>query len=62
MRLPLIKPTDLTEQQEPLFEDMKQGIAANFQGFANIGSDGALLAPGIRGCMSQSLASPCGSL
>ena len=45
MRLPLIKPTDLTEQQEPLFEDMKQGIAANFQGFANIGSDGALLGP-----------------
>ena len=45
MRLPLIKPTDLTEQQEPLFEDMKQGIAENFQGFANIGTDGALLGP-----------------
>ncbi|MGA7150553.1 MAG: carboxymuconolactone decarboxylase family protein, partial [Pseudolabrys sp.] len=39
MRLPLIKPTD----QKPLFDDMKQGIAANFQGFANIGGDGALL-------------------
>jgi 4-carboxymuconolactone decarboxylase len=24
---------------------MKQGIAANFQGFASIGSDGALLGP-----------------
>src|SRR6476659_10621904 len=45
MRLPLIKPTDLTEQQKPLFEDMKQGIASNLQGFANIGSDGALLGP-----------------
>jgi hypothetical protein len=45
MRLPLIKPTDLTEQQKPLFDDMKQGIAANFQGFANIGGDGALLGP-----------------
>ena len=33
MRLPLIKPVDLTEQQKPLFDDMKQGIAANFQGF-----------------------------
>src|SRR6476659_11442414 len=45
MRLPLIKPADLTEQQKPLFEDMKQGIASNLQGFANIGSDGALLGP-----------------
>ena len=45
MRLPLIKTVDLTDQQKPLYEDMKQGIAANFQGFANIGGDGALLGP-----------------
>src|SRR5215472_14361302 len=45
MRLPLVKPASLTEQQKPLYEDMKQGIAVNFQGFANIGSDGALLGP-----------------
>jgi alkylhydroperoxidase family enzyme len=45
MRVPLIKPVDLTEQQKPLYEDMRQGIAANFQGFASIGSDGALLGP-----------------
>ena len=62
MRLPLVKPADLTEQQKPLYEDMKQGIAANFQGFANIGNDGAYWVPEIRGCMSPSSASPCGSL
>src|SRR5215831_19497794 len=45
MRLPLVKPASLTEQQKRLYEDMKQGIAVNFQGFANIGSDGALLGP-----------------
>ena len=45
MRLPLVKPASLTEQQKPLYEDMKQGIAVNFQGFANIGGDGALLGP-----------------
>ena len=45
MRVPLIKTADLTEQQKPLYEDMRQGIAANFQGFASIGSDGALLGP-----------------
>jgi hypothetical protein len=45
MRVPLIKQADLTEEQVPLFEDMKQGIAANFQGFTNIGTDGALLGP-----------------
>jgi hypothetical protein len=33
MRVPLIKPADLTEQQKPPYEDMKQGVAANFQGF-----------------------------
>jgi 4-carboxymuconolactone decarboxylase len=45
MRVPLIKPADLTEQQKLLYEDMKQGIAANFQGFTNTGTDGALLGP-----------------
>jgi 4-carboxymuconolactone decarboxylase len=45
MRLPLIKTADLTDLQKPLYEDMKQGIAANFQGFANIGADGSLLGP-----------------
>ena len=62
MRVPLIKPVDLTEQQKPPCEDMRQGIAANFQGFASIGSDGALLGPWIRGCISPSSASPYGSL
>ena len=45
MRLPIVPPSELTAEQKPLFEDMKQGIAANFQGFVNIRSDGALLGP-----------------
>ena len=36
MRLPIISPAELTAEQKPLFDDMKQGIAANFQGFVNI--------------------------
>src|ERR1700751_5075069 len=45
MRLPLIPPKDLDKDQQPLYEDMKQGIAANFQGFINVRQDGALLGP-----------------
>jgi 4-carboxymuconolactone decarboxylase len=45
MRLPIIPPADLSTEQQPLYEDMRQGIAANFQGFVNIRDDGALLGP-----------------
>jgi 4-carboxymuconolactone decarboxylase len=45
MRLPIIPPAELNAEQKPLYEDMKQGIAASFQGFASIRDDGALLGP-----------------
>ena len=45
MRLPLIPPADLTPEQKPLYEDMRQGIEANFKGFATIRDDGALMGP-----------------
>ena len=45
MRLPLIAPADLGSEQQPLYDDMRQGIAANFQGFVNVRDDGTLLGP-----------------
>src|SRR5258708_1900379 len=45
MRLPIIPPADLSTEQKPLYDDMRQGIAENFQGFVNIRDDGALLGP-----------------
>jgi len=45
MRLPLMKPETLTEEQKPLYADMRAGIEKNFKGFATIDGDGALLGP-----------------
>ena len=45
MRLPIIPPSELNAEQKPLYDDMRKGIAANFQGFVNIRDDGALLGP-----------------
>ncbi len=45
MRLPILSPADLSAEQKPLYDDMRQGITANFQGFINIRDDGALLGP-----------------
>lgn len=45
MRLPLIPVSELTSEQKPLYDDMRQGIAANFQGFINLRDDGTLLGP-----------------
>jgi alkylhydroperoxidase family enzyme len=45
MRLPAIAPSDLTPEQSVLYEDMKQGIAANFNAFKVLREDGALLGP-----------------
>lgn len=45
MRLPTIAPADLTAAQRPLYEDMRQGIQANFTGFKAIGDDGELIGP-----------------
>ena len=53
MRLPLIAPADLTPQQKSLYDDMRKGIASNFNAFKVVREDGALMGPGIRGCMSR---------
>jgi hypothetical protein len=45
MRLPIIPPANLNSEQKPLYDDMREGIAKNFQGFINIRDDGALLGP-----------------
>src|SRR6202049_429946 len=45
MRLPIIPPAKLGSEQKPLYDDMREGIAKNFQGFINIRDDGALLGP-----------------
>lgn len=45
MRLPLIPPRDLTDEQRALYADMRQGIEAHFKGFAAIRDDGALMGP-----------------
>ena len=45
MRIPLIPPASLTQEQRPLYDDMKQGIEQNFKGFKAIADDGALIGP-----------------
>jgi 4-carboxymuconolactone decarboxylase len=45
MRLPLIPPAALTPEQRPLYDDMRQGIDANFKGFRATGPDGELIGP-----------------
>jgi 4-carboxymuconolactone decarboxylase len=45
MRLPLIAPADLTPEQKPLYDDMRQGIASNFSTFKALREDGALMGP-----------------
>src|SRR5579862_8136479 len=45
MRLPLIPPAELAPEQRPLYDNMKAGIEKNFQGFATIAADGALMGP-----------------
>src|ERR1700733_12158310 len=45
MRLPLIPPADLTAEQKPLYDDMRRGIASNFNAFKVEREDGALMGP-----------------
>ncbi len=45
MRLPLIAPADLSDTQKPLYDDMKKGIASNFNDFVTLGENGALMGP-----------------
>ena len=45
MRLPLIAPKDLTEEQKPLYDNMRKGITSNFNDFIAVREDGALMGP-----------------
>ncbi|MDM5175968.1 carboxymuconolactone decarboxylase family protein [Massilia sp. DJPM01] len=45
MRLPLISPSELTPEQQPLYDDMRKGIASNFNAFVSQREDGALMGP-----------------
>jgi 4-carboxymuconolactone decarboxylase len=45
MRLPLIAPADLTIEQKQLYDDMRKGIASNFNAFKAERADGALMGP-----------------
>src|SRR6201988_5305476 len=45
MRLPLIPPSELTAQQKPLYDEMRKGIASNFNAFKVEREDGALMGP-----------------
>src|ERR1700679_2309423 len=45
MRLPLCAPADLTAEQKPLYDDMRKGIASNFNAFKVEREDGALMGP-----------------
>jgi 4-carboxymuconolactone decarboxylase len=45
MRLPLICPSDLTDEQKPLYASMRKGIKSNFNDFKVEREDGALMGP-----------------
>lgn len=45
MRLPLIPPAELSPEQKPLYEEMRKGIAKNFNAFKVEREDGALMGP-----------------
>ena len=45
MRVPPIVPENLKAEQRPLYDDMLEGIEANFKGFTAFAKDGAMLGP-----------------
>lgn len=45
MRLPLLPPDQLDDEQRDLHADMRAGIEKSFKGFASIREDGALMGP-----------------
>ena len=45
MRLPLIPPAELTPEQKSLYDDMRKGVASNFNAFKAVREDGALMGP-----------------
>jgi 4-carboxymuconolactone decarboxylase len=49
MRLPLIAPADLTDDQKPLYADMKTGIGSDFNAFITIAPEGTPQAGALMG-------------
>jgi 4-carboxymuconolactone decarboxylase len=49
MRLPLIAPADLTDEQKPLYADMKKGIGSNFNAFLTVAPEGTTEAGALMG-------------
>jgi hypothetical protein len=49
MRLPLIPPASLSTEQQPLYEDMKKGIASNFNAFLTVAPEGTAEAGALMG-------------
>src|ERR1700728_1843999 len=45
MRLPLIPPAQLSPEQKSLYDEMRKGIAGNFNAFKVEREDGALMGP-----------------
>src|SRR5271170_3409362 len=45
MRLPLIAPADLKPEQKSLYDEMRKGIASDFNAFKILREDGALMGP-----------------
>jgi 4-carboxymuconolactone decarboxylase len=45
MRLPLIAPADLKPEQKSLYDEMRKGIASDFNAFKVLREDGALMGP-----------------
>lgn len=45
MRLQSVKPADLSDEQKPLYADMKHGIETSFKGFTAVADDGTLIGP-----------------
>ena len=45
MRLPLLSPSALSQEQRPLYDDMRKGIETNFKGFTAINQAGELIGP-----------------
>ena len=45
MRLALISPSELSPEQRRLYDDMREGIEANFKGFTAIDDAGRLIGP-----------------
>jgi 4-carboxymuconolactone decarboxylase len=45
MRIPLLSPSELTDEQRGLYDDMRAGIAANFKGIDAVDRSGSVLGP-----------------